>query len=426
MNEFYITVFSNACTKKYSNNKLNSFSNDLPMSYNLNRADNWCICLQSIGFVSDFGFYDEAKKWQSLEHEIVRVQCDQIQNQVFNNDYSKDLVIFKPAKSVRGYSFNSFHMGQYIPITNTILDKISLSLRDEKNNLLKVRDGIATFAKLKIKKMTEHFFNLRLSSNDQIGNSFKVSLPEPLYLDSQWRVALTSINYPNDILPLYEEKKHRAISAATLSSGVNYLTIENKDISIEKIVSTINDFINPINCSIKITEETNNAGVKYVYISLSLSAGALLSIPSSICEILGVDISVIPAQETYDRFSKVLIVDEYVIFSNNNRDGEDDQIVFVNKPDINVLKPEYFMLYTNIIDQCIVGDRFTKLLKIIPYQPFSDGYKIEEFKHLEQHTLENNNIREIHIEIRSHTGSLVNFPKNKKVFLNLLFTKSRK
>jgi hypothetical protein len=53
MDDFFITAFSNANTQSYKNT-LTNFHNDIPTTFNFPENENWHVCLQSVGFSTDF------------------------------------------------------------------------------------------------------------------------------------------------------------------------------------------------------------------------------------------------------------------------------------------------------------------------------------------------------------------------------------
>ena len=53
-NEFYIHSFSNADTEKNHDNRLTSFTNNLPLNLELPYEEKWNVCVKSIGFSSKF------------------------------------------------------------------------------------------------------------------------------------------------------------------------------------------------------------------------------------------------------------------------------------------------------------------------------------------------------------------------------------
>jgi hypothetical protein len=99
---------------------------------------------------------------------------------------------------------------------------------------------------------------------------------------------------------------------------------------------------------------------------------------------------------------------------------------FSNFFDINKFRPQYMMIYTDIINQSVVGNSFSNLIKIAPvYHESTDAYKTQEFKNNEFHSLENTLIKQIRFQIRSHSGNYINFMEGSKIFVNLLFSKMK-
>jgi hypothetical protein len=144
---------------------------------------------------------------------------------------------------------------------------------------------------------------------------------------------------------------------------------------------------------------------------------AYILIPISICEILGFD----PINDVSENV--ILSPSGYSVCFLNNIEFP-VTINFSGFFDINRLRPEYLMIYTDIIEQTIVGNSFSKLIKIVPvYHESTDSYKNLEFKNKEFHSLENTLVKRIKFEIRSHSGDLINFMEGSKIFINLLFSK---
>jgi hypothetical protein len=189
----------------------------------------------------------------------------------------------------------------------------------------------------------------------------------------------------------------------------------NERLSIEKLLKfgTIND---PPLGEFK-TEEFEEYGEKKIKVSITVYEKAYILIPISICEILGFD----PINDTCDNV--IISPSGYSVCFLNNIESP-VTINFSGFFDINRLRPEYLMIYTDIIEQAIVGNSFSKLIKIVPvYHESTDSYKTLEFKNKEFHSLENTLVKRIKFEIRSHSGDLINFMEGSKIFINLLFSK---
>jgi len=366
--------------------------------------------------------YGEKEKWYGIRPDLIRVKCAEINNQIFNGQLTKDLSVFCPSFHEKSsYSLYQFETEQYVPISNTILNTLSLSVTDGSGRYLNVPTGVATFMKLKFKKMSnsKDFFNVRICSEKNDNNNFKIDLPQTYYLDSSWKVALTSINFPSNIKPLPNEEKYRSISVAKFGKNYGIRSVENKNYTLEKLVDEINKYTTEGGGIFRIQKNVEN-GIENSSVILRLDRGTAVMIPVLIGEILGFQyLSFLPKEYDIDI---VVRNDEYVIFY-NNRDYDWD-FHFNEKANMNNIKPEYFMIYTDIIESVIVGDTYAKLLKIVPsHNNYEETYVIEEFKHQELHALESTLLKSISIEIRSHTGSFVNFPDKKKIFMNLLFTR---
>ncbi|MDP2792839.1 MAG: hypothetical protein Q8O25_01960, partial [Sulfurisoma sp.] len=366
--------------------------------------------------------YGERENWYNVKTDLVRVKCDQIKDKIINGDLKNDLIIFcHKFVEKSNNSYYQFDTEQYSQLSNTTLEKISISLTDENNNYLDVSRGISTFAKLKFKKMNfSEFFNLRICS-DVLNNDFTVTLPQPYYLDSGWKVALTSINYPSTILPLPYESRLRTISGAKIGSAITWLTLENKSIDLASLLELSNQYMKTNILGLFIMKKHKEFGVEKNKITLKLEKDTFFMISEHLAELLG-----FPFEEIEDGVDngqqEIVRKNKFIIFV--NKSAVVKEFNFKNNASIENIKPEYLMLYTNIIESCIVGDEYVKLLKIVPlHKTQEENYKIEEFRHLEYHPLESTLIREISIQIRTHSGELINFPKTKKVFLNLLFTR---
>jgi hypothetical protein len=80
------------------------------------------------------------------------------------------------------------------------------------------------------------------------------------------------------------------------------------------------------------------------------------------------------------------------------------------------------MVYSNIVEGSIVGNKICNILKIVPTKKHEDNYVLNEFKHNEFYDLHNTDIDEIEITLRSHDGEIINFLSDQNVIINLLFS----
>jgi len=85
--------------------------------------------------------------------------------------------------------------------------------------------------------------NIRISSTksdlfpDNKNNSFRVKLPSSLYLNKDWKVALTSINYPTYFSTFPADEKLRTITYN--GAGVRH----DESLSLEKMLHFLSIFL---------------------------------------------------------------------------------------------------------------------------------------------------------------------------------------
>ena len=108
-----------------------------------------------------------------------------------------------------------------------------------------------------------------------------------------------------------------------------------------------------------------------------------------------------------------------------NEDGTENYILQFNLPiNLDALQPNYMIDYTNFIESSIIGGIYSKILRVIPVSNQEKGYIISDFKHKEFIALQNTEISEIEIVLRSHDGEYVYFGTNEDLILNLEFSTS--
>ena len=155
----------------------------------------------------------------------------------------------------------------------------------------------------------------------------------------------------------------------------------------------------------------------------------MVLLPNSVCDILGFEYTAHQTQEycVAKKYGTLF----FNIFNPSTMDESSKVLTFtdvlMNKPlQMSALKPQYIMLYADFIKPSIVGESYSKLLKIIQIPNHNANYHTEEFQLQESHSLENTLIQTMHFELRSHTGELINFANNKNTFLNLFFFSKNK
>lgn len=373
-------------------------------------------------FVKDFNSkYDvltgESKLWYYIFPEIIKVQCEQVKEQIHNSSLEKNLAVVCPVfKSDATYYCMNFEHDNFYPLSQTSLDKIKITIKDIDDNIVQFLPGPATFVRLKFKKMNfPKFFNVRLSDNK---SKFKCKLAQPLYLDNKWKVALTSISFPTEFLPLPLEPSERKV---TCYRGKKHPWTVYE---LPNIVYTNNDHLIGL---LNQTFEDSDISLSLVNGKLLITAKTLpeqdgdvyqVMFSSPIAEIMGFEREIDPGDNTATGV-KIWEHDGICVVQWSK---SVEVSPFLYNMDINRLKPEYLMVYANIIDHNIVGNKMVKLLRIVPLSKHKENtYDTIEFSKPEYHSLESTYFDSVDIEIRDHAGSLVNFIDKKNV-MNLYFS----
>jgi len=84
--------------------------------------------------------------------------------------------------------------------------------------------------------------------------------------------------------------------------------------------------------------------------------------------------------------------------------------------------PSYVMMYSNIVEPTIIGGNYSNILKIFPVITSEDEYVIHQFKHREFHSLLNNEVKNINLQFRTHSGDYIYFASDNYVIVDLIFS----
>ena len=248
-------------------------------------------------------------------------------------------------------------------------------------------------------------FNIRISSEkneiypENTQSSFKVKLPDTLQFDNEkiWKIALTSIMYPNVFSTFPGDSKNRAIAFKTTLQTKSFIFDERKMYKLNDIVSEFNNLLNEGEGKCLINEDK---------FELQITKAGFLLISNNILELLGYT-GIINKQKKMTMFE--------------NRQNEVFNLKCENKPNLNLFNPEFIMAYSNIVESTIIGGEFKNILRIIP--PREKGsYVVNEFKIRNYMPIQNSEISEIEVNFRSHDGLLIHFIGENQVILNLEFS----
>jgi hypothetical protein len=231
-------------------------------------------------------------------------------------------------------------------------------------------------------------------------------------LDRNWSVCLTSINHPNTFATFLEDVESRQILFKHLV-GESYVYYKYefvvKNYTKDDIVEHLNQFLTSTGIGSATLATDSKLNMVFNY------AGQML-ISNYLLRVLGFN----GVLDKLGKGTSIYIDDEP---GNTDVKKENDKYIVNFKTSLNMdfLKPDYMIAYTNIVSSSIIGGIYSKILRIIPINKSEEDFVIKEFHHKEYIKLQNTEVSEIEIELRSHDGTLVNFGTKKDVILNLEF-----
>lgn len=371
--------------------------------------------------------------------KIVKVRCENIRDQIYNDKHAKDLAIFCPEITTtenKKFFWHEFEAKTFCTLENTLLNDISFKLVDENNQQLMLKVGVPTILNLEIQAMPREnkTFNVRVTSEKQklhpenTRSNFSVHLPQTLYLNENWKMGLSSINLPNVFNTFPDEEQ--VIAFIYLEGNGEKKRIEHvipqKNYTKEELLDEINVFLQRNNDNIflgKISEELLPKGYTKVAM-VELKKKGALSVPKALARILGY------TGEDFIFSSYLYLKYPYAPNTNDNTDMETEitpnsRKFFMNKPMVlDYFNPSYFMLYTKSVAPTAISGQYMNILKIFPVDFSEKKYVIQEFKHREYLKLSSFDINEMDFQLRSHTGELISFDNSNEdpVILNLHFT----
>lgn len=359
--------------------------------------------------------------------KLVKVKCNDIRNQIFNNQHSKDLIAFCPEIGTqKTFFWHEFEAKTYCVLQNTILNTITFQLTDENDEPLQLITGVPTLLKLDIQAMekSKKSFNVRITSTTDLHpentrSQFTATLPQTLNLNSDWKIGLSAVNLPNvfNTLPsetlvafiYYQEDQtrlkvehylpHKKYTKRELLDELNYFLQKNsKNVYIGEIFETVPE----------------NKHESVCCINLKLHGTLFMS--KILTDLLGYTSLIDKRGKVFFTYSPTM-----PSLKSNSLSYK-----FTSELPINMdyYRPSYYLLYSNIVQPTAVSGEYLNILKIFPVSNDSSTYVIQEFKHREYLHLNNYDIKELHFHLRSHTGEYISFDENNKdpIILNLNFT----
>jgi len=338
---------------------------------------------------------------------VVKIKCDNIRSQIFNNSHSKDIEVIKPQfGNQMGHYFHEFENPIYVPLLNTTLRDLTFELTDEYNDRIKLSEGIATLLQVSFKRMSSltKSFSVRLSpvirTNDDLVNSFETILPSTLNFNENWRVGLKEITFPSSIKSLPNDNNE--ITVNLLDDNMRIIPFSDYKCSI------LNDAFNSTSLVKYLNERTSmldllNFSTNDNNLFVTSKNNCELSITYNLAKFFGMNIT-----NTNDLI-KISIVK--------------NSPTKIGKINWHIFRPAYLMIYTDLVKPTLISSSYANILRVVPVKSENKDldYQSTEFKTVEFREIANNVVNVIKLEIRSHSGELVQFNSN-FLSLHLYFT----
>jgi hypothetical protein len=375
--------------------------------------------------------HSSAKKFSSLKSDVfvleknypklVKIICNIIEPQIFNNTYSRDLLVFSPDfEKTDDYYFKEIECVDFIPVDHSKIKDISIQLTDENNELLNIVSGQATIIKLRLKKMSvnKQSFNIRLSSEpsnifpNNKNYSFQVKMPYNIDLaGGDWRVCINSFNHPTKFSTMLVEEEDRMIVFRPKGSTekIKHVFKPNCTYDEKSIISELDYYLQSNGIG---NYSKSPSGER----KIRITAPGKLVISRYIGGMLGISQNM----SKHFRFDSSKTANDSRSWDASP--GAPKVVDLVHPLNLDLLKPNYIMIYSNIVKSTAIAGNFAKILKIVPLKSTDLNYVIQEFRTKEFTEIETTQIDVIEIHLRSHDGAFINFLSNQNVILNLEFT----
>jgi len=349
--------------------------------------------------------------------KTIKVVCDNIEAQIYNSEYSKNMLVYTPDfKKLKRYTTQEIVSVDYMPLSNTLLTEMRFKLLDENNEQIQLLPGAATWLKLSLRSMPfeKKSLNAVLTSErstfypNNVQSMFRVRLPSPLDLGSEWKVCVSSLSHPSTYSTFLshegEEEKEKYLWDRSLSfvSEPNNEEItlkfkENHTYSSEELISELNNFLT-----------RNNIGVASVtngILKINFSKSGTAIFGESLARVLG----------SRGTLAQLNVGQNVLSITENTH-------TFENKIDLDYYHPKYIMVYASIIRPILVAGEYRKLLRISPVEKQEVAYITNYFRHKEFTRLENSTIDTIEIILAAHDGRRICFSSPQDVTVNLEFS----
>ena len=330
---------------------------------------------------------------------MIKVVCPNIKPIVKNNTFCKEIAKMPLISESEGfYVHKTLKSVEHYELEDSDLDFLEIQLLDESDELIRLDIGPPTFVKVHLSSMNMNDINIKVTSHSNnifetnTASKFNSKLAQKMSLhDNTWKMNLSSIMFWNNFKLSSDFDFNFYIFDHVQNTSYHY-SVPNTYTTHDKIFEYVKEKL-----------------AAYAIIWLSDENKVQLVPKSKFTLQIGKDLSLLLG---CTRERKLWNTELHAIGI---------KISFHFPRNSFSLMPTHMFLYCNIIKSSLVGGGFHKLLKVIPIeQDFYSSYKIIEFENPEFLELSTSEIYQIDFELRTPSGSLIEFKEqNAETFLNL-------
>ena len=398
----------------------------------------------------------------SIPPKFIEVSTNILSPYLSNGNFCKIISTISVPRIQKRNLFFSPRKLVFFPIETAFIDDITVSLYGDSFKQLNLSYGTPTITKFRIRKMKEEISaNLRVSNKakkfsdfDNKNSHFRVKFPRHINISHNvYKYGLTSITFPNrfknfpsyiecdnlDIYMFNPTSKYKPLARDLVST---YLINKSYRINIPKsfynnageflynLNQAIHQSTNAIEC---ILAEDNSkycsiAAHDNVIIRLPMALGEMMGISKNLVyksyvdlkqidsedrTFIGSELKLITNNADYFLSNVILELDESVVGGYKNSIyiclAKEEAFLFHHEIDISVFKPQYIVLYNNIIENSIVDNKFSRIFKIIPVLENDNDYHTITFENVEYFKIQEHKPLYLEFIFSSSSGKVVEF-----------------
>ena len=341
----------------------------------------------------------------SINPKRVDISLNEISPYKSSGGYSKVIGSFAPRKR-HDLFHQEYKNTPFFPISPTFCEQFTIKLATDKKKPLLLTAGQPTIIILEMREKTDDNFVISLASDDNAikyssntSADFRVELPEPLSLDNEWEVALSSAEIPAKInLAKYIQEAGPYITFKDEKHILDIQTLYDEKDLLRNLSDITSSALKTV-----VTQENFRAEFKLSDTTVELSLNS--DFPSDSNEII------LSHELTY-------------LFNLNapKRIALSKGTQTIGEINLNTLRPHIALIETNFSEPILFGDRYQQIVKVMPigYTHHKHFYEAERLTFVDVMA---RTFPTLHITIKDVTNTPIIFQDKTQSLLTFIFRK---